>query len=74
MGRLSNIVLALSAFALTAAGTTALAQQRDRGERPRNNLRSTGEPGRVAAADWGLARRSREEGQWTAYRESLVRQ
>lgn len=72
MGKITRFVMTLGVGALVATGTAALAQQRDRGERPRNSLRSTGEPGRVAAADWGLARRAREEGQWTALRDSLA--
>lgn len=71
MGKLSSIILAASALALVMTGTTALAQQREERDRPRP-LRSAGEPGRVAGADWGLARRARDDGQWTALRESLA--
>lgn len=66
----SIVILAASALVLAGTTTASFAQERER-DRPRP-LRSAGEPGRVAAADWGLARRSREEGQWTAFRDTLA--
>ncbi|MEO5706895.1 MAG: hypothetical protein ABIT10_10140 [Alteraurantiacibacter sp.] len=69
-----RIRLALAATVLvTMAGLavqTATAQEREERSRHRP-LRTAGEPGRVAAADWSLARRSREEGQWTAFRDMV---
>lgn len=73
MRKISKIAaLAATALALACTSTATVAQQRQERERPRNSLRSAGEPGRVAAADWSLARRSREEGQWTAFRDTLA--
>lgn len=65
-------MLALLAASLALAGTATapLAQDRER-DRPRP-IRSAGEPGRVAAADWSLARRAREEGQFTAMRDTVA--
>jgi hypothetical protein len=69
MRRVSHIVgLLAAALALASTATAPLAQERER-QRSRP-LRTVGEPGRVAAADWSLARRSREEGQWTAFRDT----
>jgi hypothetical protein len=63
-------VLALGMALGACAGLALEVAAQDRSERPRPRpLRSAGEPGRVAAADWSLARRSREEGQWTAFRD-----
>lgn len=61
----------LAAISALLATTAPFAQQREERQRHRP-LRTAGEPGRVAAADWGLARRAREDGQWTAFRESLA--
>lgn len=69
MRKVSSIVGLLAAtLALAYSSTAPLAQERER-QRSRP-LRTAGEPGRVAAADWGLARLSREEGQWTAFRDT----
>lgn len=65
-------VIAASLVLGGLAGLALEATAQERGERQRNRpLRSAGEPGRVAAADWSLARLSREEGQWTAFREMV---
>ncbi len=68
---LSSVIAAgLALGGLAGLAAEAAAQQRE--DRPRHRpLRTAGEPGRVAAADWSLARRSREEGQWTAFRDMV---
>jgi len=63
-----HLVACLLAAGLVAPlAVSAQAPQAERRDRPRP-LRSVGDPGRVAAADLGLARQARDEGQWTAFR------
>jgi hypothetical protein len=64
-GLASMVAACLALGGIAGLAAEASAQQRQR-QRP---LRTAGEPGRVAAADWSLARLSREEGQWTAFRD-----